>query len=166
MPIIFIGLGSNQGDKIAILESAVSSIKKNLGMFLKASSVYETAPWGFESPHIFFNAVVKLETEHTPTEVLNILNYIETLHGRNRSETDHYTDRTLDLDLLYYDQEIIDNERLTIPHPKISERKFVLVPMYEIDPLWTDVITKKTIKEMLDSTVDNSEILLKKGVNL
>ena len=158
MAIIFIGLGSNEGDRMCILRDALLELKKNLGIQLNCSSIYETPPLGFESDQPFLNAVVKFETTHLPHEVLNILHYIESKAGRNRLKSERYHDRTLDLDLLYYDDILLHTEQITIPHPRIADRKFVLVPMSEIDPAWMDASKGKRISELLSSTPDPSVI--------
>lgn len=156
MAIVFIGIGSNEGDSMQILQDALLDLKKNLGIFLKSSSVYETEPIGFESSHFFLNAVLKFETTHLPAEVLNMLLYIENKAGRKRTEGVRHADRTLDLDLLYYDDLLTDEVNLNIPHPRISGRKFVLEPLSEIDPDWFDVRTQQTAREMLIFTNDHS----------
>lgn len=158
MAIIFIGLGSNEGNSFQILSDAYLDLKKNVGYLIASSSIYETAPWGFESKNSFLNAVLKFETNHTPEEILNILQYLETKAGRNRNESENYTDRTLDLDLLYYDNVLSDKEELVLPHPRISERLFVLWPMVEIDAEWIDARHQKSMKQLLDETVDISAI--------
>lgn len=158
MAIIFIGLGSNEGNSIQILHDAYLDLKKNVGYLMESSSIYETAPWGFESKNSFLNAVLKFETNHTPEEILNILQYLETKAGRKRNESENYTDRTLDLDLLYYDNIVYDKEELVLPHPRISERLFVLRPMVEIDAEWIDARHQKSMKQLLDDTTDISAI--------
>jgi 2-amino-4-hydroxy-6-hydroxymethyldihydropteridine diphosphokinase len=158
MAIIFIGLGSNEGDSIQILHDAYLDLKKNVGYLIASSSIYETAPWGFESKNTFLNAVLKFETNHTAEEIMNILHYLESRAGRKRNDSENYTDRTLDLDLLYYDDLMSDEEELTIPHPRISERLFVLNPMVEIDAEWIDVRHSKSVKQLLEETTDNSFI--------
>lgn len=166
MAIVFIGLGSNEGDRLKILRGAALDLKKNLGILLKSSSVYETASWGFESEQPFLNAVMKFETEHQPAEVLNMLHYLEAKAGRQRTENSGYTDRTLDLDLLYYDDLLQDETSIQLPHPRISLRNFVLVPLSEIDPEWIDVRTQKTVREMLDSVEDAGQISVLKNTFL
>lgn len=156
MAIVFIGIGSNEGDSMQILQDALLDLKKNLGIYLKSSSVYETEPIGFDSSNLFLNAVLKFETTHLPAEVLNMLLYIENKAGRKRTEGVRHADRTLDLDLLYYDDLLVDEVNLNIPHPRISERKFVLEPLSEIDPDWFDVRTQQTAREMLIFTNDHS----------
>ncbi len=164
MAIIFIGLGSNEGNSIQILRDAYLDLKRNVGYLIESSSIYESAPWGFESKNGFLNAVLKFETNHTPAEILNILQYLETKAGRKRNESKNYSDRTLDLDLLYYDYLISENSNLEIPHPRISERLFVLKPMVEIDAEWIDARHKKSLKQLLEETKDNS--IIKKSSKL
>lgn len=156
MAIIFIGLGSNEGNSLQIMRDAYLDLKKNVGYLIKSSSIYESAPWGFESKNSFLNAVLKFETNHTPEEILNILQYLETRAGRKRNDSENYTDRTLDLDLLYYDNLISEKSNLEIPHPRISERLFVLKPMAEIDAEWIDARHKKSINQLLEETKDIS----------
>lgn len=158
MAIIFIGLGSNEGDRLRILRNAAAQLRKNLGILIASSSVYETEPWGFASEHTFYNAVMKFETEHKPEEVLRILQYLENQAGRTRSDTDHYADRSLDLDLLYYDDLLSDATDLQVPHPRISVRNFVLFPLHETDPDWLDVRTQKTVREMTPGVKDSGKI--------
>ncbi len=165
MAIIFIGLGSNEGDSFQILSDAYLDLKKNVGYLIASSSIYESSPWGFESENSFLNAVLKFETNHTVEEIMNILQYLESKAGRKRNESENYTDRTLDLDLLYYDNLISDEEELTIPHPRISERLFVLNPMVEIDAEWIDARHNKSIKQLLEETTDSSFIEKSSKIN-
>jgi 2-amino-4-hydroxy-6-hydroxymethyldihydropteridine diphosphokinase len=158
MAIIYIGIGSNDGDRIAIFQNALLQLKRNMGIFMHNSSIYETEPWGFESNQPFYNAVLQFETEHSPCEVLNILQYIEKQAGRKRSEQAGYENRPLDLDLLYYDDLIIEEPDLIVPHPKISERNFVLLPFAEINPNWMDCKLQKTIQMLIMSSTDTSEV--------
>jgi 2-amino-4-hydroxy-6-hydroxymethyldihydropteridine diphosphokinase len=158
MAIIFIGLGSNEGDSFQILSDAYLDLKKNVGYLIASSSIYESAPWGFESENSFLNAVLKFETNHTAEEIMNILQYLEIKAGRKRNESANYSDRTLDLDLLYYDDLMSEKEELTIPHPRISERLFVLNPMVEIDAEWIDVRHSKSVKQLLNETKDSTFI--------
>lgn len=158
MAILYVGLGSNEGNKLQILRDAYLDLKKNVGFLIQSSSIYETAPWGFESENSFLNAVLKFETNHTPQEILNILHYLEDKAGRTRLTSGKYNDRTLDLDLLYYDDLLSDEPKMQIPHPKISDRLFVLMPLLEIDPKWIDVRHSKSIEMLLKETKDSSLI--------
>ena len=85
MAIIYIGIGSNEGDRLSIFKNALLQLKRNLGIFMHSSSIYETEPWGFESSQSFYNAALQFETEHSPQEVLNMLKYIENQAGRKRT---------------------------------------------------------------------------------
>lgn len=158
MAIIFIGMGSNEGDRLTILQEALLQLKRNLGIFMHSSSIYESEPWGFESDQPFYNAVVQFETEHLPQEVMNVLKYIENQSGRTRKDDSSYENRTLDLDLLYYDQEVMNEVDLIIPHPRIHLRKFVLQPLVEIAPQWVDPIQQKSIIELLAITSDTGNV--------
>ena len=158
MAIIFIGMGSNEGDRLCILQEALLQLKRNLGIFMHGSSIYESEPWGFESDQPFFNTVVQFETEHLPQEVMNVLKYIENQSGRTRTDDSGYENRTLDLDLLYYDQQIINDVDLIIPHPRIHLRNFVLQPLVEIAPQWMDPIQQKSIVELLAITSDAGNV--------
>lgn len=158
MAIIFIGMGSNEGDRLTILQEALLQLKRNLGIFMHSSSIYESEPWGFESDQPFYNAVVQFETEHLPQEVMNVLKYIENQAGRTRKSDSNYENRTLDLDLLYYDQEVINEIDLILPHPRIHLRKFVLQPLVEIAPQWVDPIQQKSIVELLAITSDTGNV--------
>ena len=140
-----------------ILHDAFLDLKKNLGIMLKVSPVYETDPWGFESDQAFLNAVIKFETQHQPKEVLNILHYLEAKAGRERLG-EGYSNRTLDLDLLYYNDLILEEPELQLPHPRISQRIFVLRPLADLDPDWLDARTQKKVSEMLAKVQDSGKI--------
>ena len=158
MAIIFIGIGSNEGDRLTIFQDALLQLKRNLGIFMHASSVYETEPWGFESSQSFYNAALQFETEHSPKEVLNILKYIENQAGRTRINQEGYQNRTLDLDLLYYDDLLINDADLVVPHPRIGERNFVLMPLSEIDAEWIDPVHQLSIQQLIDASTDTSQV--------
>lgn len=129
MSVAFLSLGSSMGNKQAILESAIENLK-NLGETLKISSFYETEPWGGVAKNTFLNAAVKLKTELSPLDLLHACQKIETKHGRTRNEK--WEDRTLDIDIISYDDLVINTPELKIPHPLAKERDFVMIPMREI----------------------------------
>jgi len=129
----FLGLGSNLGDTKAHLEKAIRLIKKKIGNITRQSSFYESKPWGFESEHLFLNAVVAVETTLTPRELLETTQLIEHNMGRRHKTKDgHYTDRTIDIDILLYDDLQVNDPDLIIPHPRMLEREFVMQPLREI----------------------------------
>lgn len=148
MAIIFLGLGSNLGDSEHILTQSIEEIKK-IGTLLAVSSFYKTEPVGFIDQPWFLNAVVKIETTLEPVALLHETQKIENMFGRER--TIHWGPRTLDIDILFYDDVIVETEELCIPHPLLHERKFVLEPFHEIDPEFVHPKIKKNIHELLET---------------
>ena len=131
----FILFGSNQGDKQALLERACALINNRCGMLVERSSAYITEPWGFEAEEWFLNELLVVETELTPDELMDKLLEIEAELGRVRHpEKEGYCSRTVDLDILYYGNQIINTEKVTAPHPRLHLRKFALMPLCEIIP--------------------------------
>lgn len=138
---VYLGLGSNMGDRQALLEKAIQLINERVGVVTRRSSFIETEPWGFESPNQFLNAVILSESDKTPREVLQVTQQIEREMGRkkkskrmtasNKSDC-QYTDRPLDIDILLYDNLTIDEPDLKIPHPLMHKRDFVMKPLREI----------------------------------
>lgn len=131
---VFLGLGTNLGDLDQNLKSAIYEIEKRVGIVISQSAFYKTAPWGFESKNIFLNAAVCIETTLNPFEVLSATQDIERNLGRMTKSNGTYSDRIIDIDILFFNREIINTETLTIPHPLICQRDFVLIPLKEIAP--------------------------------
>ena len=130
---VYLGLGSNLGDRHALMEKAITVIGERIGKVVRQSSFIETEPWGFESDNRFLNAVVLVETEHTPREVLTLTQQIEREMGRTRkSGSAGYADRPMDIDILIYDDLEINEPDLKIPHPLMHEREFVMIPLREV----------------------------------
>ena len=137
---VFLGLGSNLGDKVWNLQEAIRLIGERIGTVTRQSSFLETEPWGFESEHRFLNAAICCETEKTPREVLLLTQQIERDLGRTKKSTSlltpsllpSYQDRTVDIDILLYDDLQLDEPDLKIPHPLMHERDFVMIPLKEI----------------------------------
>ena len=126
-------MGSNLGDCRKNLERAIRLIGDRVGRVIRQSSFIETKPWGFESEHRFVNAVVLCETTKTPREVLLLTQQIERDMGRRKkSVSGGYADRTIDIDILLYDDVMIDEPDLKIPHPLMYQRDFVMIPLKEI----------------------------------
>ncbi|WP_223703346.1 2-amino-4-hydroxy-6-hydroxymethyldihydropteridine diphosphokinase [Sutcliffiella deserti] len=131
MYVSYIALGSNQGERQAILQSAIKSIMEDSRIQLeKVSSIYETDPVGYTDQARFLNMVIKVNTSYAALELLKFLQSTENIFGRKRDI--RWGPRTLDLDILLYNQENIENEELIIPHPRMWERAFVLTPLLEI----------------------------------
>ena len=129
---VYLGLGTNLGDRERNLQEAVRLIGERVGAVVRQSSVIETEPWGFQSPNRFLNAAVCVETDKTPREVLRLTQQIERDMGRTSKSTVNYTDRLIDIDILLYDDLRVDEPDLVIPHPLISQRDFVMRPLSEI----------------------------------
>ena len=132
----YLGLGTNLGtDKAANLRQAVTLLNEQAGRVLACSSFIETEPWGFQSANTFLNAVVAIDTPHTPHELLRITQAIERSMGRTHKTVNaNSTDRIIDIDILLYGNEVICDAHLTIPHPLIMQREFVYRPLFEIAP--------------------------------
>jgi dihydroneopterin aldolase/2-amino-4-hydroxy-6-hydroxymethyldihydropteridine diphosphokinase len=157
MKIVFLGIGTNLGNREGNLKEAVARIEEHIGTVIKSSSVYETEPWGFKAQDQFLNMVVKVETKLTPSGVLGRILMIESLLGRARSEK-QYASRVIDIDILLFGDEVIEIESLSIPHSRLHERKFVLVPLCEIEPGLIHPILNKTVEDLLISCVDKSHV--------
>jgi deoxyguanosine kinase len=157
--ITYLSLGTNQGNKIYNLQNAINLIADKVGTIQKISSVYKTASWGFDSDD-FFNACLKVTTYHPPEKLMSILLNIESELGRKRKETSEYIDRNIDIDILLFDDEIIFSKTLIVPHSKMLERKFVLVPLVEIANNIIHPIEKKPFSICLQNCDDSSEISL------
>lgn len=133
MATVYLGLGTNLGDKEANLRTAIYKLQERIGKQVSLSSFYETAPWGFESNHSFLNAAIGLETSLSPIEILHITQEIEKELGRTKKSVNgSYSDRLIDIDILLYDTLVLQTPELTIPHPLMTERDFVMNPLIEI----------------------------------
>ena len=132
---VYLGIGTNLGDRKANLMRAVEHINEQAGHVLACSSFIETEPWGFSSDNSFLNAVVAIDTQYTPHELLHITQEIEREMGRtHKSVGGNYSDRIIDIDILLYEDVVVDDEELTIPHPLMWQRSFVYEPLWEIAP--------------------------------
>ena len=133
MHTVYLSLGSNLGDKEQNLMSAISEIARRIGDITAQSAFLETEPWGYDSKNTFLNAAVRVETELSPLDLLHTAQQIERDLGRtHKSQQGLYHDRTIDIDILLYDDLHIQTPELTIPHPLMQQRDFVLIPLKEI----------------------------------
>ena len=147
----YIGLGSNLGDSHKLLQDAWQALADDSSITTKAlSSPYRTMPVGMDSLNLFVNAVGLLETTLAPEALLEVLFKVEQQFGRIRSDSEGYQDRTIDLDLLLFDDLIIQTARLTLPHPAMRKRGFVLIPLAEIAPPQLHYGRNKTVQQLLE----------------
>ncbi|RIV38158.1 2-amino-4-hydroxy-6-hydroxymethyldihydropteridine diphosphokinase [Flagellimonas lutimaris] len=154
---VYLSLGSNLGNRHANLQKAIFRIQQKAGSILDISSVYENPAIGFEGDQ-FLNIVVSLLTPHTPDALLNILLQIEQDFGRIRSEDGGYSSRTLDIDIIYYGSEIVNNDDLMIPHPQMQHRNFVLKPLGDIAPQFYHPVLYKDTRNLLQECRDKSQL--------
>lgn len=155
--ITYISLGTNQGNKKENLQNAIEAIAEEIGAVLKIASIYKTASWGFNSDD-FYNTCIKVSTYLPPEQLIEKLLSIERNLGRVRKLSDAYLNRVIDLDILLFDDEIIFNKDLIVPHPRMLDRKFALAPLAEIASNFIHPIAKKQISICLQECTDNSEI--------
>ena len=153
--MVYIALGSNIGNRFALLQEAVFCIGSRIGTILSVSKVYETPAWGFES-EAFLNACIKIKTEQTALDVLDTLLTIENELGRDRNLSEGYQARPIDLDILLFNNEIISHERLIVPHPRMELRQFVLTPLADIAAKTVHPQLKKSIEELQQKCEDDS----------
>jgi len=145
---VYLGLGSNLGDRAGYLRRARENLAPEVKL-LRASSVYETPPWGYSDQPAFLNQVVEVQTDLEPEALLAKLKGIESELGRVKNF--RYGPRCIDLDILFYENCVYQSERLTIPHPSLAERAFVLVPMNELAPNFIHPLLHEPISELLAS---------------
>ena len=143
---IYIALGTNLGDRPGNLETAIQSMSPDV-LVVKRSSIYETPPWGFEDQPAFLNMVLQVETEFSPWKLLKFIKKLEGSMGREH--TFRNGPRLIDIDILFYDQLESEQSGLVIPHPRIAERAFVLVPLAEIAPDLLHPVLQVTIRDLL-----------------
>ncbi len=153
MAQVYLLLGGNLGDKQQLFTKALEMIASNAGTITAQSAVYETEPWGFESNDLFWNQAAVVETRLQPLQLLEQTQHIEKQLGRVR-HAQQYASRLIDLDLLFYDEQVIRHPRLEIPHPRIAERRFVLKPLAEIAPHFLHPVLHKTIAQLLADCPD------------
>ena len=151
--MVYLGLGTNLGDKEQNLRMSIKKIEERIGNVVSFSAFYATAPWGFSSENSFLNAAVCVETTLLPLQVLEETQRIERELGRTeKSVNGLYADRLIDIDLLLYDDRVMDAEGLILPHPLMTERRFVMEPLSEIAPDVVHPVLHKTMKELFISS--------------
>jgi 2-amino-4-hydroxy-6-hydroxymethyldihydropteridine diphosphokinase len=157
--VVFI-LGGNLGDRLRLIEGSVDLLVSHFGPIILKSSIFETAAWGGKSNGNYLNQVLVFNTSFFPEEILDVILEIELKMGRTRGEK--WGDRTMDIDILYFGNEKFHSERLTIPHPFLQERRFVLEPLAEILPDFVHPLLNKTNQELLENCLDKSSVKIYK----
>lgn len=166
MAIVYLGLGSNKGDRVGYVQQATSILGSSEGIkIIRTSSLYETEPWLEREATWFVNAIIEAKTSLSPQELLTECQRIEKQLGRNRETEGHYGDRTIDIDILFYGKEIIDEENLRIPHKFFHQRAFTLVPMLEINSEFIHPELNKSVSDLYEE-LENPEMVYLYGTRI
>ena len=155
MSKVYFSIGSNKGNRSGLINEAIDKIDIIIGKVMLKSSIYDTKSWGFNSNN-FYNICILVESELKPDLILNKILTIEKDMGRLK-KTDQYSDRFIDIDILFFDNMVINSKNLEIPHPRIQLRKFVLTPMLELTPDLIHPILKKSIRQLEIECVDKDQ---------
>jgi 2-amino-4-hydroxy-6-hydroxymethyldihydropteridine diphosphokinase len=153
---VYLLLGSNLGNRQMFLQQAISYIQQRAGEVVQQSAVYETDSWGKTDLPAYLNQVLLIKTNLPPRELLNVLLQIELLLGRKREE--RWGSRTMDIDILFYDDQVINEPDLIIPHPELHKRRFTLEPLAEIAPHWYHPVLQQTVLTLKNSLHDDLQV--------
>ncbi len=161
MAIAYLCLGANSKNRLTTVQQAVSllSLAENIKL-IRASALYETEPWGVKDQNWFLNMVVEIKTDLSSQDLLMKCLSIEKMLGRDRSREQRWGERPVDIDIIFYDNQIINTGILTVPHPRMHERAFVLVPLLELIPDFVHPVLKKSVSDLYDELDDVEEVCL------
>ncbi|MDD3406028.1 MAG: 2-amino-4-hydroxy-6-hydroxymethyldihydropteridine diphosphokinase [Sphingobacteriia bacterium] len=160
MAQVFLSLGSNLGDCRNTLSVAIMVIDRKIGRVTAQSALYQAEPWGFSSDHWFYNQVIMVETNDSLWQVFSTIQEIEQNFGRDKKTVANiYADRMLDIDILAYDQKVINTWELCVPHPKMALRRFILEPLCDIAPTWVHPVLRKPVHMLLLECTDDKKVL-------
>ncbi len=166
MAIVYLSLGSNKGDRIGYVQQAASLLGADENItIVRSSAFYESEPWNMNTSTWFVNAVVEVKTKYTPKELLEVCQRIEKQLGREKKTTTNYEDRTIDIDIMFYNKDIINEENLIIPHKYVHLRAFTLVPMMELNADFIHPVLHKSIVEM-HNDLENPEMVFLYGTRV
>lgn len=166
MAIVYLSLGSNKGDRIGYIQQATGLLGavENISI-IRTSAFYETEPWNMNTDIWFVNAIVEVKTSLSPQVLLEECKRIESQLGRKHSESKVYEDRSIDIDILFYGKDIINEENLTVPHKYLHLRAFILVPMLELNPDFEHPVLHRTVSE-LHNDLENPEMVFLYGTRV
>lgn len=157
MALVYLGLGTNIGNKRKNMVTAAALLAERTGDVLSLSSFYETEPWGFASENTFLNAALELETDCSPMELLRLTQQIEREMGRTQKSDGSYHDRIIDIDILLYGNEVVHHEDLVVPHPLMQQRLFVMQPLAEIAPSLVHPVLQKSMYDLYMDLLDGED---------
>jgi len=157
---VWIGAGSNHGDRLHLLQQAAEQLTEAGITVIRTSSIYETEPVGFMAEQQFLNAVFECKTSLDPNGLLEELLQIETALGRKRSGLARYESRTMDLDLLFFEKEVINTHNLCVPHPLLHTRMFVLAPLNELIPHFEHPLLLRSVEQLYEQSVDQNPVVI------
>ena len=161
MAIVYLCLGSNMGDKIGNIQQATRLLcSENLLKLIRTSTIYETEPWGVKDQSWFVNAVIEAKTKLEPEELLAHCQKVEKMIGRNRELEKRWGERPIDIDILFYGNEIIEDENLVIPHKHLHERAFALVPLLELIPDFIHPVLNKSLLDLHEALENPEDVYL------
>jgi 2-amino-4-hydroxy-6-hydroxymethyldihydropteridine diphosphokinase len=164
MNTAFLLLGSNQGHRQELLHQACRWLQETVGSITRASSLYESEPWGFAAPNWFLNQVLEIHTQWPPEQLLSITQHIEKRLGRREKPAhERYASRPIDIDILFYNHQVMHTPALTLPHPRLHERRFTLLPLCELAPNLLHPVLHKTAADLLLQCPDTGIVRLLPG---